>query len=275
MAAYGSGNYGAGIYGGSAIATQVQSVFPPRVLITLTGLVADSIVTATVYRQVGTARTALRGAVAVNTTSTDSLVRIDGEQPFGAAYNYVAVLTNSSGVVSEAYSDPLTVTLGTRYVASDAITATGAKVVAEAWPSKKRVRDSTVFNVGGRAVVVSGPRGSASSSLQLRTDTTADGDALQALLDGATSGVILVREEFSLAGFSAYLAVLEDDENRQWYDQTRWWTLSVMETEAWPANLEARGFTLLDIANHYAPTGTLSDLRNDYATLLAIAQGNF
>jgi hypothetical protein len=271
---YGSGLYGASLYGGSAIATLIQPVFPPRVLITLAGLVADGIATVTVYRQIGTDRFPLRGAINLNTVGVDTVVRVDGEQPFGVAYSYVAVVTDSLGVVSEAYSDPLTVTLGARYVISDAITATGAMVGAETWPEHKSIRDATTFNVGGRAVVVSGPRMAPASTLRLRTDTANDGDAMDALLDTATSGVVLVREEFNLAGFATYLAVLTDSDDRQWWGPVRWWTLDVQETEPWPANLEARGFTLLDINTAYS-SGTLNDIRNSYATLLAIAQANF
>jgi hypothetical protein len=274
MGSYGDGLYGASLYGGSAIATSVQPVFPPRVLITLAGLIADDISTITIYRQIGTDRFPLRGAINLNTVAVDTIVRVDGEQPFGVAYNYVAVLADSLGTISEAYSDPLTVTLGARYVISDAITATGAMVAAETWPDHKSTRDSTTFNVGGRAVVVSGPRMAPASTLRLRTDTADDGDAMDALLDTATSGVVLVREEFNLAGFAAYLAILTDSDDRQWWSPVRWWTLDVQETESWPANLEARGFTLGDINTAYL-AGSLNDIRNDFATLLLIAQANF
>lgn len=94
------------------------------------------------------------------------------------------------------------------------------------------------------------------------------------LLDEATSGVILVREENNLAGFTAYLAVIDDGEDRQWYGDVRWWSLDVIETESWPAELEARGFTLQDIADFYGTSSTLFTI-SSFATLLTIAQAEF
>ncbi len=250
------------------------STFPPRVLVSLTGLVALSIVSVTIYRIADGDRTGLRGAVGLDTTGVDSVVRVDGEEPFGIVIQYVAVLVNNVGTVTEVLSSTQTVNVAARYVISDAINALGASVVVERWPDKKRTRAATTHNINGRLVVVSRPRSAASATIEVRTDTAEDGDNLNALLDSATAGTVQIRQSGDVAGFDSYLAVPDDTENRLWWSAERWWKLDVVETEAWAPDLEARGFTLDDIENAYLG-GTLNDIRNDFATLLLIAQAEF
>lgn len=256
----------------ATITATAQAVFPPRVLVSVTGMLADDIVTATVYRVVSGDRTVLRGADAVDATGDNALVRTDGEQPFGISVTYIAELTDDQGTRAEIQSSSVTSTVAAEYVLSDAITAVGVKVVAEAWPEKRRTRDASVFNVGGRMLAVTRPRSGATSTIVVRTDTLADGNALQALLDGATSGVLLIRQDGTVDGVDAYLAVLDDGENREWWNPRRRWPLDVIEVEPWPDNLEARGFTLQDIATYYGD-GTLQEIADDNpGTLLDIAQ---
>jgi hypothetical protein len=244
------------------------------VLVSLTGILADSIDTVTIYRIAGGVRTGLRGAIGVDTTGIDAVVRVDGETPFGTPIQYVAVLVDASGNVFEAYSATLTVDVAADYVISDAINALGAKVVVESWPDRKRTRESAILNVNGRLVAVSKPRSGALSTMGVRTDTQTDADDLDDLLDAATSGVVLVRNNVGLSGFDMYLAVTDDTENRQWWGSRCWWSVETAEVDPWAPSLEARGFTLGDIATAYEG-GELADIADDFATLLAIAQAEF
>ncbi|MGW0169564.1 hypothetical protein ACWDWT_30965 [Streptomyces sp. NPDC003343] len=248
-----------------------QSVFPPRNLVAATGLAADDIVTATLYREEGDNLVPVRAASGIDVTGANDLLRVDAEQPFGVAVAYAADLVDVNGNVWRVFSGPITSTVDSDVI-SDAVRGIGAAVIIQTWPDKKRDRDATVFNVGGRLVAVSRPRSSAQATVTVRTMTDADGDALQEVLDGATEGVLLIRKQVSLPGVDNYLAVLSDSENRTWYNPIRYWALDTIETEPWPDVLEAAGFTLQDIADNYS---TLSDLAADFATLLAIALYDF
>ena len=248
-----------------------QSVFPPRNLVSATGLTGDDIVTATLYRQVGTDLTPVRAASNINVTGQSSLLRVDAEQPFGVSLNYAAVLTDVNGNQWTVYSGPITSTV-TSDVISDAIRGVGAAVKIESPLEKKRDRDAAQFRVGGRIVVVGRPRSAPSSSITVRTETDADGDALNDVLDNATEGVIIIRKQTSMTRLDGTYALLSDNEAPTWYDQYRWFTLDVVKADDWPDVMEAAGFTLADIANNYA---SLADIAADFATLLAIAQYDF
>lgn len=256
----------------AALAATAQTASPPRVLASVTDMLAEDIVKASIYRVQGTTRTAVRAASAVDVTGQTALLRVDAEQPFGVAVSYTADLTDVNGSVWTVSTSGTITSTVTSDVISDAVRGLGASVTIQSWPEKKRTRDSTVFNVGGRIVSVGRPRSAATATVTVRTATTADGDALQAVLDGATEGVILIRKMTTMAGVDNHLAVLSDSEDRTWYDGLRWWALEAVETEPWPDALEAAGFTLQDIANNYS---TLKDLSDAFATLLAIALHNF
>lgn len=258
--------------GGSDITATAQSVFPPRNLVSVTGLEADDITSVTVYRQQDTNQTAVRAASGIDTTGTDVLLRVDAEQPLGVAINYAALLTDVHGTQWTVFSGPITSTVDGDVI-SDAVQGTGAKVFIEDWADKKRTRDATQFNVGGRIVVVGKKRSAAQATVTVSTDTDEDGNALQDVLDGATEGVILIRKQVTLAGVDGYLALLDDDERRDWQTEYRAWDLDVVETEAWPDVLEAAGFTLADIAANFS---TLADIAAFFTgTLLDIALYDF
>lgn len=259
--------------GALTLTAVVQSVFPPRVLVSLTGLTADNITRATLYRQVGSVRTPVRAATAVDVTDEDALVRIDGEQPFGVPITYIADVTDAIGAQAELTTAPLTVTTTASAVISDAVTGIGAACVIEAPWEKSRDRNATSFNVGGRMVVVSRRRSGASATVTVRTETDADGDALDQVLDLATEGVVLIRKQVSLPRLDGHYAVLSDIERPHWYDELRWWELSTVEAEPWSDVMEARGFTLQDIADNFT---TLADLAAAFpGTLLDIATYDF
>ncbi|MFJ9114486.1 hypothetical protein ACIRJO_02940 [Streptomyces sp. NPDC102394] len=256
----------------SDITASAQSVFPPRNLVSATGLDGDDIVTATLYRQNGTDLTAVRAASGIDVTGQSALLRVDAEQPFGVSINYAAYLTDVNGNVWIVYSGPITSTV-TSDVISDAIRGVGAAIFIEDWADKKRTRDATVLNCGGRLVVVGKKRSGSQATVTVSTDTDAEGDALQDVLDNATEGVILIRKQQTLSGVDGHLALLDDDEKRNWQTPYRAWDLDHVETEPWPDVLEARGFTLQDIADNFS---TLQDIADFFpGTLLDIATYDF
>jgi hypothetical protein len=256
----------------SDINATAQSVFPPRNLVSATGLTGDDIVTATLYRQVGTALTAVRAASGIDVTGQATLLRVDAEQPFGVSLNYAAVLTDVNGSQWTVYSGPITSTV-TADVISDAIRGVGAAVKVESPLGWKRDRDATQFNINGRIVVQGKPRSSRTGTITVRTETDGDGDALNELLDNATEGVILVRKQTSLPRLDGTYALLDDSEDPNWYDAYRWFALNVVKADDWPDVMEAAGFTLQDIANNFS---TLADIAAFFpGTLLDIAQYDF
>jgi hypothetical protein len=255
----------------AALTATAQAVSPPRVLCSVTGMLAENITTASIYRVYGTARTAVRAATAVSVTGADALLRVDAEQPFGVATSYAADLTDVNGDTWTVTSGSITSTV-TADVISDAIQALGASVKIEAPLDKKRDRDATIFNVGGRNLVVGRPRSKAQATITVRTESDADGDNLQAVLNGATDGVVMIRKQSTLDRLDGHYAIVSDTEAPTWYDGYRWWTLEAVEVEGWADSLEAAGFTLQDIANNYTQ---LQDIANANATLLILAQRSF
>jgi hypothetical protein len=256
----------------SDITASAQSVFPPRNLVSATGLAGDDIVTATLYRQVGTALTAVRAASGINVTGQATLLRVDAEQPLGVSLNYAAALTDVNGSQWTVYSGPITSTV-TSDVISDAVRGVGAAVKVESPLGWKRDRDATQFNINGRVVVVGKPRSSRAGTLTVRTETDDAGDALNELLDSATEGVILVRKQTSLPRLDGTYALLDDSEDPNWYDAYRWFALNVVKSDDWPDVMEAAGFTLADIAANFS---TLADIAAFFpGTLLDIAQHDF
>lgn len=256
----------------SDVNATAQSVFPPRNLVSATGLTGDDIVTATLYRQVGTTLTPVRAASGIDVTGQASLLRIDAEQPFGVGLNYAAVLVDLYGNQWTVYSGPITSTV-TDDVISDAIRGVGVPVMIESWDDKKRTREATQFNINGRLVVVGKKRSAAQAVVTVSTDTDDDGDTLQDILDQATEGTILIRKQVTLSGVDGWLALLDDDEKRSWQTPYRAWDLDTVEAEAWPDVLEAAGFTLQDIANNFS---TLQDISAFFTgTLLDIALYDF
>lgn len=251
---------------------QAGSVFPPRVLTSLTGMLAEQISTASVYRVVGSTQTPVRAATAVAVAGTDALLRVDAEQPFGVATSYGASLTDVNGDTWTVTSGSITSTVTAAYVLSDAVQGFGAPVAVEDWPSRNRDRNASVFNVGGRLIVVSRPRSGFQGSVTLRTDVLADGNSLQQALNTATEGVVQLRAQSTNARFDCYIVAVSDAERPRWYDDVEWWDLTVVQADPWPDTLEAAGFDLADIAANYT---SLLDISNANATMLILAQRSF
>jgi len=238
-----------------AITANEQPTYPPRVLVSVTGLtVTDEI---QVYRTVAGTDTALRGGYDASVADTSFLV-VDGELPFGTPVTYKA-LVNGANVYTVG---PTSYTLpGGKVALSDAVGGLSAEVIILNWPGREHERQSSVFRVGGRNVVISGELGKPSSTLELFLEAFSSSVNLLALLEGATEGVVQIRQPGGYEGIDAYLAVLGATENRfsqDGSDERRTWTLTVVETEGWAPALGAVGYTLLDLANAYTGTNVLN-----------------
>ncbi|MFD4258244.1 hypothetical protein ACFWR9_11585 [Streptomyces sp. NPDC058534] len=250
-----------------------QSVFPPRIQIVVSELLAGDVATASLYRNVGSDRTALRGAVGIDATGQTAIVRVDAEQPFGVPVTYTARLVDSLGDENEVTSEAITSVVDSDVI-SDAVRGVGASVTLQTYPEKQRNRDATVFNVGGRMVVVSRKRSGPSGQITLRTLTDEAGDALNATLEDATEGIVLIRKAVHTPRLDGHYAVPQDAEAPRWFDEITFWTLDVVKVEAWPDVLEAAGFTLEDLAANFS---TLQDLADFFTpgNLLDIAIYDF
>jgi hypothetical protein len=254
-----------------AISAAADSNWPPRNIVTATGLTVSDLYT--VYRSVLGARTVLRGWEDLAATDT-SHVGTDAEAPFGVAVTYV--LVDPSG--TEYTSSPLTVTLpGGKVALTDAISGAAAEVEILAWTGRQSQRQAAVFNVGDRTtIVVSGGLRGATSTIQLLTETSAARSDLLELLNGATSGIVLVRvPSIAYTGMTAYLGTLSLTENivseDDGTDDTRTWDMEVVEVSAWASVFMAQGSTYQDVADAYTGS-TYADLAGDFATYLDMAK---
>lgn len=255
-----------------AVTPQAGSVFPPRVLCSVTGMLAENISVASIYRIYGSTQTPVRAATDVSVSGDDALLRVDAEQPFGVATSYGVDLVDANGDTWTVTSGSITSTIEAGYVVSDAVQGIGAAVTVEDWPSKDRSRNGTVFNVGSRLIVVSRPRSGFQGTITLRTLTAGDANDLQQVLDSATEGIVLLRCQVTDPRVDTYVVVLSDSERPQWFSDVEWWDLTVAQSAAWPDVLEAAGFTLQDIADNYT---SLQDIANANTTLLDLALRSF
>lgn len=254
-----------------AITADEQDSWPPRVLVSVTGLTLDD--TVILYRSVGGERTAVRAGYDLAVTDT-SFLRVDAELPFGVPVTYVAVV---NGVDTYTVGPTTYVLPGGKVAVTDAISGLAAEVVILAWPELERSRRASVFAVGGRNVVVGGPLGQAESDIELFVETTSSRDNLDAVLELATESTVQIRQPGGYDGVDSYQSVLGVVERRfsqDGSDQRRVFAVKVAEVESWAPALEARGWTLQDIADAYDGL-TLQDLADDFGTLLDIAQADW
>lgn len=253
-----------------------QDAWPPRVQIVVTGLTGGDSVE--IYRVAGGRSTPVRGGT-VDVATDPSLVAIDAELPFGVPVAY-AVFINGA----ETLTTPATYTLaGGKVALSDAITAAAAEVIIGAAGDKVYGRDAARFRVGGQNLVVSGPMSlGGEGNYELLAETTIARDGLMALLQTATQGIVQIRQAGGTGpggtpydGIDAYLAIDRATE-RRWSqdgsDPRRVIVIEFVEVDGWAPELEARGFTLGDLANYFAG-GDLQDIADFFplGTLLDIA----
>lgn len=252
------------------ITVQTQDAWPPRVLVSVTSiLVGDSVA---IYRVVGTDRTLVQNGSTVSVTDV-SFLRVDAELPFGTPVSYVAVINND-----ETDSAPITYTLlGGKVAVSDAISGLAAEVVIWAWPEKGYNRQATVFQPGGRNVVVAGDFGQFEADVTLYTDASSSAENLRAVLAAATQGIVQIRQPGGYDGIDCHAAVTAYAERRysqDGSDEKRLHVLHLVEVDGWAVALSAAGFTYQDLADTYAGL-TYANLNADYPTYLALAQGDF
>lgn len=270
VAAVSQGNTVALRAASSLTATAVTTVYPPRVLLTATGL--DIGQTITIYRVVAGQRTAVRGANAVTVTAT-SLVVIDAELPFGVPVSYVLTISgDDSTTAGVTYALP-----SGKVAVTDAITGQAAEVVVLSWPDQVQDAVSSVFVVDRRNIVVSGGLGQYRSTIELFVETTAGSDVLDTLLNTCTAGLIQIRQPGGYDGVDGYLAILGATKSR-WSqdgsDQRRIWSIEVAEVDGWPGSLLARGFTYADVTAKYVGL-TYAQWGVDYPTYLQSMQGDY
>lgn len=254
-----------------AISAAEQGTYPPRVLVSVTGLTLGNDVE--VYRVVGGERTLLRAGVGDNVTDTAFLV-IDAELPFGVPVSYVAVVNGTTEYTTSAATHTLP---GGKVAITDAVTGEAVEAVILSWPEKEYARRASLFKVGARNVVVSGDLGMFEGTIELFFEAYSSGQNLFETLADATEGIVQIRRPTAgYDGIDCYVAVLSARERRfsqDGSDERRTWVLDVAETEAWSSGLAAQGFTYADLEAAY--TGlTYTALAGDYATYLALAQAD-
>jgi hypothetical protein len=260
-----------GLNAAPVLTVQQQDAYPPRALVTVTGLtVGDQVA---IYRDVDGQRTLIRAG------STDSaidvaFIRLDAELPFGVPVSYVAVVEDM-----EIASAPVTYTLpGGKVALSDALSGDAAEVVIWAWPEKTYDRQGSVLVAGGRNVGVVQEVGQFQSELELFTDTDQARESLVALFHSATDGILQLRAPSVVIypGVDCFLCVMSFAERRfsqDGSDPRRLWRVTVAEVDGWAPTFEAIGFTYADLEAAYAGL-TYANLAADYTTYLALAQAD-
>jgi hypothetical protein len=254
----------------ASISVQTQNVYPPRVLVSVTDLTIGDAVA--IYRVVSGER-ALVQAGSVDAVTDPSFLRIDAQLPFGVPVSYVAEV---NGV--EYTTAATTYTLpGGLVVISDAIGGLAAEVRIGAWPEKAYDPQATVFKPGGRNVVVSGALGQWEGDIEFFTQTTAAAEQLRLVLATATQGIVQMRQPGGYDGVDSYYAITSYRERRfsqDGSDQKRIHIVHAVEVDGWAPALAASGFTFGDLTAAYAGL-TFANLAADYATFLAVAQGDY
>lgn len=258
----------------AAIAVQEQAVWPPRVLVSVTGLTVG-VDDVQVVRTVAGADTVLRAGVSAMPVVDTSFLVVDAELPFGVPVTYAAIVNGT--VRYETAPSTYTLT-GGKVALSDAITGVAAETVILAWPERSWDRQSTIYKVGARNVVVSGDLGQWESDITFYMESDSAQEQMLELLDTATGAVVQIRQPGGYAGVDSHVAVTSVRQPRFSQDGTdprRTWILHCVQVDGWASTLEASGYTLQDIYDFYGASGTLADLNSDFATLLLIAQAAF
>lgn len=256
----------------AALTVTQQDSWPPRMLLTATGLTGSGILR--IERVVAGQKTAVRGALDFIMTGDTSFVVVDAEAPFGVPISYVLTQNGTAAPTQ----GPYTLTLvGGKVALTDAITGQAAEVVLLAGEDRVRTAPSTVFNIDGKNRVISAPAGQFQTTYEYFTETTSGADSLRNLLTTATQGVIQQRQPGGYDGVDDYLAILSVADRRfsqDGSDDRRVWAVRVAQVDGWSQGVEARGYTYQDVADTYLGL-TYADWDGDYATYLAAAQGDY
>lgn len=256
-----------------AITAAEQDVYPPRVLVSVTGLAGGEAVN--ISRVVTAQRTTVRAGEGI--ASGTAYLALDAELPFGVPVSYVATVDGVEYTTSSATHDlPDGATLS-KPAFTDAINGLTAEAVIVSWPDKEYTRDSAVLQLAdGYNAVIQGPIGQYASTLTLFTETTSARGNLEALVAGAAAGTIQIRQGGAYSGVDSYINVLSFRVQRfsqDGTDERRLFVLEVVEVAAWPVGLTAQGYTYADLEALYDSL-TYTDLASDYATYLDLAQAD-
>lgn len=248
-----------------------QPVWPARKLITVTGL-TNAIFT--IERVAGSVRTPVRAALNQYIWPTTAFVVVDAEFPFEVPFTYEltegAAVTDTDGPHTESL-------VGGNVALTDAISGLAAEVQIGTIDDEAHDAGATLYNIDGLNRYVGSPLGQAQTTIEYLTTTLTARDNLWALLQGATSGIYQQRGPDPVYDADGYYAIMNARERRFSQDGTdprRITSVTVAEVTGWPTSLEATGFTYQDVADAY--TGLdYADLAADYATYLAVAQGDY
>lgn len=253
------------------LAVDEHAVWPPRHLITATGL---SNATFTINRVVGSARTPVRAALDQYIWPTTAFVVVDAEMPFAVPFTYELI---ENGTITDT-AGPYTITLSGGNVAlTDAITGLAAEVQIGAIDDLTQDTNAAIYNTDGLNRVVASPLGQPQVVIEYLTTTITARDNLRDLLSGATAGIYMQRGPDPVYDADAYYAILSARERRfsqDGSDPRRVTAVTVAEVDGWPTSLEAAGYTYQDLADAYAGLD-YADVAADYATYLALSQGEF
>lgn len=248
-----------------------QDVWPPRRLITVTGLTNAFF---TLYRVVGGNREPLRGVIDNYIYPATTWLAVDAEFPFGVPVSYQL---EEGGAIVDTFG-PETIDLPGGLVAlTDAISGLSAEVIIGAVDEMARTTRSTVYEIDGLNRVVGSPQAQAQTTVEYFTQTLTARNNLQDLLANATANTIQQRAAIPSYDVDTYYAILGSRERRfsqDGSDPRRVTAVTVAQVSGWPAGLRASGYTYQDVADAY--TGlTYADLAGDFATYLELAQGDF
>ncbi len=255
-----------------AVSAVAQDVYPPRVLVTVSGLVGGEDVDVT--RQVAGTRTRVRGGLAFIAPAGSFLV-LDAELPFGIPVTYVAEVDGTEyASTTTTYSLP-----SSAPVWSDAISGRAAEAVIRAWPEKAFTREGSDLTLAsGRRAAISAPFGQFTGQIEAYLPSTTARRVFEDLIRNATSGIVQIRQAGGYDDVDAYVHVRAYQVRRYSQDGTderRTVVVDVAEVDGWYGGLEAAGYTLQDVADVYESPLTLQDLADDFATLLDVAQAEF
>lgn len=252
------------LYGGGTVAS---------VLVTVTGLAGVDRVN--VWREPPAApREPVAGGLDVIPTS-DTLVLLDVVPELGRPLIYVVEESSGSSTVVETSAAPIVVPNPGRHVLSDPVT--GSAVLVDVIATE----DARTTDAGGavlrpvgrrRPVILTGTRSDDQGELVAYTRDRAEAAALDELLDRVTT--VASRHPFDgcdVPGLEL-LSIPIVTRARRTREGDRIFTLPFYVVDL-PAIGTARQLvTLADLAAQYEPAGTLTDLSDDYATLLQVAQ---
>lgn len=251
-----------------------NGVWPPRVLVTVTGLsIGDSV---RIYRRANGVSTAIRGGYTASVGDTVFLA-YDSELPFGIPVNYGALINGTT----EASGTLATVALpGGKVAISDAITGNSAEVTVMAWDKTSYSADATVYRVSGKNKVVTGPGGLAgqfTADVRVRVESISAKTNLLNMLASATSGTLQIRRSVSNGTLDeCYFSITAFDVERvsnRISDERRDIVMTIVEKDAWPSSFVTQGYTYGDLETLYSGL-TYADLAADFPTYLDLMQAD-